>query len=58
MSEHETDWNKSAFDCPECGGECLTDGNTLSCIECPFETESDSMQGYRLIEQYYDEEEL
>lgn len=53
-----TEWNKSAIYCPDCSGDCLTDGDTLSCIECAFQTSSDSQLGQRLIREHYDVEEL
>lgn len=50
---YSTRWNKSGIYCPDCSGDCLTDGTTLTCIECPFETTADSADGRRLIRQYY-----
>ena len=60
MSEdqYDTECDGSAIRCPRCSGECLTNGETLSCNECAFQTSSDSLQGQRLIEQYYESEEL
>lgn len=46
-------WYKSPIYCPECSGYCLTDGETLSCVECPFETTADSARGQKLIREYH-----
>ena len=51
--DYSTKWNKSSIYCPECSGDCLTDGHTLSCIECPFETTTDEPEGKRLLREYY-----
>lgn len=48
-SNFDTKWGKSSIHCPECYGHCMTDGFVLSCIECPFETDSESPTGRRLI---------
>lgn len=50
-----SEFGYSSIYCPECSGRCLTDGYTLSCIECPFETNADAPEGQRLLRRYYDE---
>ena len=46
-------WGRSSIYCPDCNGDCLTDGDVLTCIECPFETTAGSAAGQRLLKDYY-----
>lgn len=53
LTMQRTMWGQSKVTCPDCGGDCLMNDETIRCIECDFECERDTPEGRRLVNRHY-----